>query len=151
MNNKKHLQNLGESLAYTSKGLFKTADILKIFYKTSLWISIIFPVMALTFEMNSFIMKFIGFVSFLAAIYVLINQKHEQKAIEYMKLGNEFLKMYNEVERAYYEDGIIANDIYERQENFLNETSTYSISFIAKFWVDKTIKNEMNLDWTKNT
>lgn len=147
--NHQELKNIGESLAYSAKCLFKTADILKVQYKIFLGISIFVSLISLAYDMNSHLAKFLGIVSIFASVWLLIVENSQHKVIQYMSLGNEYLNLYSEIERCYYNDLPLTDDIYEKRANLNEKTKDISISWLAKIWVDKTIQSEMNLDWTK--
>lgn len=145
--NDQGIKSIGESLAHTSKGLFKTADILKLEYKILLWTSILISICTLTFEMNDMASKCLGIVSIAAAIWLLVGENSQHKVMEYMSLGNDFLNLYNEVERSYHDGLVLSDDLYERRTKLNEMTNELSISWLAKKWVDKTIQKEMNLKW----
>ena len=150
MNEQKSIKNMGENLAFTAKGLFKTADILKLEYKILLSISILFSLLGLAFDIDATWVKILGVISIFATIYILINENNQHKVSEFMKLGNDYLTLYDEVEKHYY-NGVesLPEELYKRKEILQEKTSLYNISILAKIWVDKTIYKEMNLDWTK--
>lgn len=150
MKKKEEIKNVAESLAYTSKCLFKTADVLKLEYKILLSISILFALFGLVYELDSFWIKTLGIISIFSTIYILINENHQHKVSEYMKLGNDYLSLYNEVEQLYFNDKDITDDVCVRRKLLQEKTSDYPIGLLAKKWVDKTIYTEMNLDWTKS-
>lgn len=141
------IKSIGESLAFTSKGLFKTADILKLEYKILLWTSILISICTLTFDLNDTLSKCLGIVSVAAAIWLLVGENSQHKVMQYMSLGNHFLNLYNEVERCYHDGLDLPDDIYERRLDLNEMTNELSISWLAKKWVDKTIRQEMNLGW----
>lgn len=145
--NEQGLKNIAESLAYTSKGLFKMADILKFQYKALIGFSIFVSIVTMVFTMDLMVAKILGIFSVFASIWLLIEENSQHKVLQYMSLGNDFLNLYNEVER-YYHDGLaLSNDIYERRAKLNEMTKDLSISWLAKKWVDKTIHKEMNLEW----
>lgn len=141
------IKNIGESLAFTSKGLFKTADILKLEYKILLWTSILISICTLTFHLNDTLSKCLGIVSVAAAIWLLVGENSQHKVMQYMSLGNDFLNLYNEVERCYHNGVDLPDDIHERRAKLNAMTNELSISWLAKKLVDKIIYKEMNLGW----
>lgn len=145
--NQQELKNIGESLAYTAKCLFKTADILKVQYKVLLGISIFVSLISIAYDMNPYLAKFLGIVSVFASVWLLIVENSQHKVIQYMSLGNEYLNLYGEVERCYHNSLSLTDDIYERRATLNEKTKEISISWLAKKWVDKVIKEEMNLQW----
>ena len=145
--NKQEYKNIGESLAYTTKGLFKTADILKIEYKLLLSISILFSILSLISDIQEVWLKCLGVVSIFSTIWILINENSQHKVSEYMELANEYLALYYEVEKLYLNNLEISDGIYKKRTILNSKTNNLTISWLAKKWVDKTIKNEMNLQW----
>lgn len=146
--NNQGLKSIGESLAYTHKGLFKTADILKLEYKILLWTSILISICTLAFDMNTIVSKCLGIVSIAATMWLLVGENSQHKVMQYMSLGNDFLNLYNEVERCYHAGLDLTDDIHEKRAKLNAMTNELSISWLAKKWVDKTIHKEMNFDWT---
>ncbi|MBU1216435.1 hypothetical protein KJ870_00675 [bacterium] len=145
--NKQEHRNTGEGLAYTAKGLFKTADILKIEYKLLLSVSILFSIFSLTFEIQAIWLKCLGVMSVFASIWILINENSHHKVSQYMELANEYLALYFEVEKLYLNDLAISEEIHKKRTILNSKTNNLAITWLAKKWVDKSIENEMNLQW----
>lgn len=147
MNNCDEIKNIGESLAYTSKGLFRTADILRIEYKALLGVSILLSLLTLAFDMNIACSKALSIISIFCTVWVLVEENSQQKVSEYMKLGNEFLALYSEVERLFCNNMPITDEIRQKREELNSKTANLSISYFAKKWVERTVGKEMNLEW----
>lgn len=145
--NHQELKNMAEGLAYTSKGLFKTADILKLEYKILLGISIFVSILTLAFDMHQVIVKVLGVLSLFASIWMMINENNQHKVSQYMELGNDFLTLYYEVEKSYFDNATPSDTIYQKRDELIKMTRDLPIFLLAKKWVDKVIVKEMNLQW----
>ena len=150
----KTLQRMGEDIAYTFKGLHKTADELQFKSKMYLVVPIIFSIVMLGFseELNEIVLKSLAVISLIATCCLIINQKEYEKISSYRKLADQFKKLYDRLENDFY------SETYENVEklqaikdeivSMLNE---YPISKKAYKQVQKTIKTEMNLEWLEVT
>lgn len=147
-NNRKILQRLGEDVAYTYKGLYKTSDWLEYGYKILLFLPLIYSMFSLVFDLKGGFIKFVGCLTLLATFWVLIHKSEYTKIKGYRELANDFKKIYDELEIKYYkyefED---VEKIKEKIDELRRKTSEYPISLIGRIWTVLTIKKEMDLSW----
>ena len=152
MRNKKYLQRLGEDCAYTFKGLFKTADWLKLEYKLYLAVPIIFSIVSLGFEdmIPAFWLKVMAVLSMIFTSIALMHQSEYEKIEAYMKLGNDFKTLYDDIESDFYRDDISRiEEFKERIERLRKKTTEFPINIMGRFWAKNKIEKEMNLEWLK--
>ncbi len=152
MTNKKYLQRLGEDCAYTFKELFKTADWLKLEYKLYLAVPIIFSIVSLGFEdmIPAFWLKVMAVLSMIFTSIALMHQSEYEKIEAYMKLGNDFKTLYDDIESDFYRDDISRiEEFKERIERLRKKTTEFPINIMGRFWAKNKIEKEMNLEWLK--
>ncbi len=145
-----HLKRLAEDCAYTFKGLYKTADWLKLEYKLYLAVPIIFSIISLGFEdmMSPFTLKLMAVLSMVFTSLALMNQEEYTKIEKYMQLANEYKTIYDELESAYHKRDFKSLDTYREKIKKLREkTSKYPINMIGRLWSKNRIKDEMDLEW----
>ena len=147
-----YLKRLAEDCAYTFKGLYKTADWLKLEYKLYLAVPIIFSIVSFGFEeiMSPLALKLLAVLSMIFTSLALINQEEYNKIEKYTKLANKYKTLYDEIEADYHKRNFDNIDIYKQKIQKLREkTSKYPINLIGRWWSKKRIEDEMDLAWLK--
>lgn len=150
MIDKKLIQQEAESVAYTYKGLYKTADFYRILYHISTGLSFIIGLGLLVFEVSSTLSKFLGALGILDGIILLMNQKDINDIEDYHKLANKYLSVYKDLQAIYYskeDNSVTFNDLRVRIKLLDEETSKYNIGTVGRLWSKIRIKSEMNLEW----
>jgi hypothetical protein len=149
-NKRKILQELGEDAAYTFKGLYKTADYLRLQYKFLLFIILLFSIIMLGFgdTLQSLVTKILSVIALLASIWLLVNQKEYEKIEDYMRLANKYKNLFDEIRNAYYSNNFENIETFQQEINNLREQSySYPIGKIARWWSKHVIRKEINLEW----
>lgn len=150
MIDKKLIQREAESVVYTCKGLYKTADYYRILYHISTSLSFLIGLGLLVFEVSSTLSKLLGALGILDGIILLMNQKDINDTEEYYKLANKYLSAYKDLQAIYYsqeEDSAKFNDLRDKIKLLDGETSKYNIGAIGRMWSKIRIKSEMDLEW----
>lgn len=149
MGYKKVIQQEAENVAYTSKGLFKTADWLKIQYKVCILSTFLIGLVLLGFNISILFPKFLGIVSIMISIALLLNEKDFKKSEGYYRLANRYLSIYKDLQEMYYQGGNPERlqNLREQIKKLDKETSNYPISKGGRWWSKRVVKSEMNLDW----
>jgi len=148
--NKKVLQRLGEDLAYTFKGLYKTSDWLEWEYKILLLFPILLGLISLGLDcyIPPLYLKIFSIWCIYSTVHILANQKSYEKISGYRKLADEFKKLYDEVEFKYYcSDFSNLDELKRKKDELMNKISEYPISKVGRHWSRWKIKKEMNLNW----
>lgn len=149
MEHKKVIQQEAENVAYTSKGLFKTADWLKIQCNVCITVIFLIGLILLGFNIPIFFSKILGIVSIMISIVLLRNEKDFRKSEGYYRLANRYLAVYKELQGMYHQkassDGL--QNIREQIKKLDEETYNYPISMVGRWWSKRVVKSEMNLDW----
>jgi len=143
------LKKFGEDVAYTFKGLYKTSDIIEILYNLSLIIPIVLGLVLIAFIIESNVSKIISIFALVLTLFPLIYQSHIKKISHYRILANKYKDVYDEIYLRYNKNNFEISDLQTRISELREQTSEYSINCLAKYWVDKKINKEMNLDWLK--
>lgn len=154
---KKKLQRLGEDVAYTFKGLYKTADSIDFLYNIFLIIPVILSVLCLGFEENlpHWIIKIVSCLSLIAVFILLFKKKYfsENKIERYRKLANEYKDIYDEIESYYYSCNE-NEDINKNIDSIMNKISKLRqktvelpINILGRFLSKRKINEEMDLGW----
>jgi len=145
-----YLKRLAEDCAYTFKGLYKTADWLKLEYKLYLAVPIIFSIVSLGFEemISSFPLKILAVLSMVLTSLALMHQEEYTKIEKYTQLANNYKSLYDEIEADYHKRDFENIDGYQQKVKELREqTSKYPINMIGRWWSKKRIESEMDLKW----
>jgi len=143
------IQQEAENVAYTSKGLFKTADWLKIRYKICVFASFSIGLILLGLNIPIILSKVLGIVSIMIGITLLLGEKEFKKNEQYYKLANKYLGIYKDLQEMYYK-GENSEKLYNLREQIKKldkETSNCPISKVGRWWSRKVIRGEMNLNW----
>ena len=147
---RKILKELGEDAAYTFKGLYKTADWLRLEFKILVLITLLFSLIILGFGDNipDTWSKILSITALIASIWLLINQGKYEKVKDYMRLANQFKNLYDKIRNSYY-SGHFKNipDFQNEMVKLRRKTHKYPIGKIARWWSKYVIKDEMNLEW----
>ena len=145
----KILQELGEDAAYTFKGLYKTADWLRLECKILLFITLLFSIIILGFDNSSSIYtKILSIVALIASVWLLVNQKEYEKVEDYMRLADEYKNLFDEIRNTYYSKDLKnIKDLQQKINNLRKKSHEYPIGKIARWWSEIVIKKEMNLGW----
>ena len=149
-NKRKRLQELGEDAAYTFKGLYKTADWLRLEYKILLFITLSFSIIVLGFNdsLPGLWVKIISVVALIASVWLLINQKEYEKVEDYMRLADKYKNLFDKIRNTYYSKSFENIEALQQEMNNLREEShKYPIGKIARWWSRRVIEKEMNLGW----
>ncbi len=98
-NEQKILQELGEDAAYTFKGLYKTADWLRLEYKILLFITLSFSIIVLGFDdsLPGLWVKILSVMALIASVWLLINQKEYEKVEDYMRLADKYKNLFDRI------------------------------------------------------
>jgi hypothetical protein len=149
MRDKKVIQQEAENVAYTSKGLFKTADWLKNQYKICIFASFSIGLILLGFNIPVSLSKALGIVSIMTGIILLIGEKEFKKNEQYYELANRYLGIYKDLQEIYYkgENSEKLSNLRKQIKKLDEKTSIYPISKVGRWWSRRVIKSEMNLDW----
>jgi len=146
------LKNLAEDAAYTFKGLYKTADALRITYKVYVLFPVLFSLCILGFpdvltqgeeKLFSIICIFFGFLLF-------YNQKKYELIPKYHRIANRYKTIYDRLMIAHNEEKKTDFDeVRSELEKLREETPECEINCIGRYWAKFKINKEMNLDWLK--
>ena len=149
MKHKKVIQQEAENVAYTSKGLFKTADWLKMQCNVCIGLIFLIGLILLGFNIPVIFSKFLGIVSIMISIVLLLNEKDFKKSEGYYRLANRYLAVYKELQGIYHQkansEGL--QNMREQIKKLDEKTSNYPISMVGRWWSKRVVKSEMNLDW----
>lgn len=149
-NKRKILQELGEDTAYTFKGLYKTADCLRLEHKILLFITLSFSIMILGFDdkLPNLVTKILSVIALISSIWLLVNQKEYEKVEGYMRLADKYKNLFDKIRNTYYSNNFENIEAFQQEMNDLREKShSYPIGKIARWWSKRVIKKEMNLEW----
>lgn len=148
---KKTLQFEAENVAYTMKGLFKTADFLSFFYTSCVFLSFLLGLILLVFQINENISKIIGIFVLLLGMALLKYDTPFQKIDGYRELANEYLATYKDLYFAYMNDKYDnISSIRDSIKILDKRTTQFPIHYFGRIWSKYAIKNEMDFNWLKN-
>lgn len=145
----KTTKQLAEDVAYTFKGLYKTSDLIEIFYNFSLITSIILGLILIAFRIEIEIAQMVSIFALFLTLLPLIYQNYVKKVSHYRILANKFKDIYDEIRRRNNNGNFKTSDLLKGISKIRQQTSDYPINFIAKIWVTRTIDKEMDLGWLR--
>lgn len=147
------IEYFGECTAYSAKGHFKSADLRRILTYLFALTNIVFSIVSLLDIVTPSVAKLLGAACLLASFKLLMYSTKEEAdfASNSMKVGEEYLKLHNDI-LVLYSSGIITHSDLESikdRVNKLNAQKKPPISFLAKYWAKYAIEKmgEMNTWW----
>lgn len=150
---KETIEYFGECTAYSAKGHFKSADFRRILIYFLVIINIAFSVLSMLDIIGDTTIKVLGVISLFSSFLILMYQtKNEADYISNsMKIGEEYLKLHNEIFVMSSKGNLALKDIEEIKDkvNKLNSKKKPTISFIGKQWAKRAIEKtgEMKIWW----